>query len=337
MACRRRLSAGLASVALLAPARGAFAQQPLSLEWRSAPECASREVVLNQIARMLDGQSAGHGRRVEARVSMQRTESGTWRVALASDVDGTTRLRSFEAESCEAAVDAVTLILAVAIDPRLALQPPAPSNPPSPPASPPSTPAQPDAPTRLPPRTPVAPGSPSGSPLPLSVAASFVLGWGALPRTAAGAEVALALSTGRLRFEIAGTYWAPQKAYATGSSAGATFRLLSGDARVAVAWPLGAVVAAPFVGAGLESLDASGFGGTLSDSAPGVLFAQLAGGAILTWRPAEPVVVRLGAESDFPLSHPSFVVVEPAPAPATGVHRVPAVSARAMAGAGIVF
>jgi hypothetical protein len=334
----------LSGVAL---AQGSPPTRPaLTLEWR-ATSCSSHAEVLDEIARILRGAS-GSQRQVVARVTVDQVDRGAFRVALVTQGGGVSRQRSFEAESCAAAVEAVALILAITINPQVTM-PPGPDDT-APVPAPPTEPAAPaPAPAPTPASTPASTSTPDSASIGaanasprtrlsvhgLTLAAALATDTGSLPNATIGAELALGWRPGRLRFEIAGTYWAPETATEASSTAGARFQLLSAAARAAYAWPLGRFAMGPLVGLGLESFHASGFGGTLANGSAEELLGAVAAGALLTWQPASRLLLRLAIESVFPLSRPSFVVLEPS-APSS-VHRPSPAFGRALFGGEVQF
>jgi hypothetical protein len=334
------------------------------LTWSSTPECASRAEVMAEVSRVVRGVS-GPQRRVDARVKLVRSDAGVWRVVLVTTTDGASRTRSFEVESCEAAVEAISLILAIEINPQVVPPPPRPTppplssspsspSPPSPPIpsrppSPAPAPAPAPTPTPTPAPAPTAPPAPlpstsspsssasSSSLRPLRPSVSLASDAGALPNPAVGLEVALAWRPSRLDLELAGTYWAPQSTNDPVSSAGARFELLSASARAAYLGSLDQVAVGPLLGIGLERFSASGFGGTAANGNATEILGALSPGALLVWSLGEHFAVRLALESVFPLSRPTFVVLEPAPASSSSLHRPSAAFGRALLGAELSF
>src|ERR1700722_13004532 len=107
----------LLTIAGLTWANGASASA-LTLEWNTTPACASKMEVMDDVSRILRGAS-GSERQVVARVTLNRDDGDSWRVALVTQSDGSSHERSFAAESCGAAVEAVALILAIAVNPQV--------------------------------------------------------------------------------------------------------------------------------------------------------------------------------------------------------------------------
>ena len=158
---------------------------------------------------------------------------------------------------------------------------------------------------------------------------------GSLPQAAVGVEVAAGVVRDRLTFEISGTYWAPQSD-AESDKSGATFHLLSADARAGYAWPLGRFHVGPLL-AGGRVFGRFRIRGTVSDYAPTAFFGAVGAGGRVTWNATRLFVLSLGVETEIPLSRPSFVVLEPAPTSPSVVDRVSPVYGRGSAGAEISF
>jgi hypothetical protein len=356
-ACARRRcpiwwrAALVAAFAILAASRSAEAQEtlavdtpPVTLEWKANPECSDAPHVLSQVARIL-GEGSGARRQVTVRAGLGVKEGGAWLVNLVVEADGASRQRNFEAESCQAVVDAVALILAIAIDPQVAMrvvasvaEPAVPTVPAVAPATAPAT-ATPPAPVTAPPRpTPTStPTSRTTGRLPLDfvVGASFAADAGSLPSVGAGLNLALGAQVGSLRFELDGSYWGPQTADATPPPGGAKFQLGSGNARAAYLWSLGDFSLGPLLDVGLEGMSAQGQNGTQHNLTPTVFWASLGAGGLFTYRPVAPFALRLVLEGEFPLPHPSFIVQDPGSK--VQVYTVSQVVARALVGAEIKF
>jgi hypothetical protein len=339
---------------------GAPAKGPLTLEWKANPSCSSPSQIADEVSRILRG-APGSERPVSARVSLVGDDRTSWHVTIVTQSDGASRERSFEAESCTAAAEAVAVILAIAINPR-ASPPPAPEVLPPASAAPTSSSTPPPAVATLPPAPPTppasaalagpiatpppapsaltsTPSSSSGPPNPLTlqgltVAGSLAIGAGNLPTVGAGAELAVGWRPGRLRLELAGTYWGQQRA--TASGAGADFELLSTEARAIYAWTAGRLALGPLLAVGLEWIKASGFGGTFANASPAETLGTVGVGGLVTWRLAWRIHLRLALESVFPLSRPDFVVLD-RPAAASTVYRPSLAFGRAVVGAEVQF
>jgi hypothetical protein len=220
----------------LAP-RPALAQSAsFQLRWDAPVGCPDEGYVRTAIEQLLAG-GPGSSARVEARAVVGRSETGQWRVRLATVREGATGERSLEAASCRSLADATALIVALTIDPaRVAANRPAtaadastvppealdggatpasdatvapdstvpaPDSGPSPPASSASTATvRPDAATPPPVQPPVR-----DSRAHLAVFASADGDVGSLPRPAYGFSIGAAVVFRTLRIEGYGSYW----------------------------------------------------------------------------------------------------------------------------------
>lgn len=145
--------------------------------------------------------------------------------------------RTFDGETCQAAADALTVILALAVDPNASTMPPvgapgaAPA--PTPAPAPPSAPAAPVAPVA--PVVPVVPETKSTAPSaerptapePLTLGGSLValIDTGLLPGIGVGALGALRLNSGVVSAEFSGKFLFPRSTTLDdGSNRGGTFR-----------------------------------------------------------------------------------------------------------------
>lgn len=334
-------------------ASGAARAQPVvpaSLEWDARPACSEGPLVLAEVSRILHGSAAK--REVVAKARLEKGERA-WHVVLLIETEGGKSRRVFDAESCEAAVDGVALIIAIAVDPQAATaERPVEVAPTTAPELVPTetTPAAP-APTThgnvehgnvepTPETLPESLATPKPAPrVPLSfvVAASLATDAGSLPKVGVGVDFAIALQVARIRLEVAIEDLAAVGTQLAKSGAGADFHLVSAEARVAYAWRIGEVWTGPFVSAGLEWMSIAGFGGTRSDSNFDTTAGILGGGGFLVFRPVVPLGFRLVLESDVPLSRPSFVVTNAIPDSSAQPFKPSVVSGRALFGAELEF
>jgi hypothetical protein len=331
---------------------------PLALEWRAPPPCPSTEQLTNDVARTLSG-AAGVRRPVAARVAVEQVEARVWRVDMNVEAAGAARQRSFDAESCEAAAEAVTLILAIAMNPLLSPSPAATAGSSSVTGSQPAdgtnavvgagdttpagsgrgdgtsgTPFRESVARETRPAVPLPRGEPArGASRAFGIAASFAADTSILPNAALGGDVAIGWQHRTLRVELAAAYWWPQETRDASSSAGADFHALSGELRGTYGWPAGAITAGPVLGVGLEGVKASGFGGNRANFDRSAIIPEIAAGGFLAWPAFEPFVLQFSAEMAVPLSRPSFVVLEPPPVSPYVIHRPPSLAGRAMFGA----
>ena len=99
---------------------------------------------------------------------------------------------------------------------------------------------------------------------------------------------------------------------------------------------MGGLEIGPLGGAEIEALAADGAGGTATFHQSAVWVDACAGG-IAAWPLSRLLALRLGVEAVIPLSRPSFVVLEPAPQAAIGLHRPAALGGRMALGAELRF
>jgi hypothetical protein len=324
---------------------------PVDLQWDATPACSDGHHVVGDILRIL-GDESGTRNHVVARVSVEKEEGETWRVTLVVKTDGGSRTRAFEAESCSAAADAVALILAIDVDPQVAMRaeagalperadatvvaplPPAPA-PPS--ALPPSTASAPSSVTPAPSSVNQAPRSSFRLPFDAIVGASLAADAGSLPDVGVGGSLALGARVGRLRLELDGTYWGEQTAVTPTGPAGAHFRLVSGNVRAAYDFRFGILSLGPLVDAGLEGMGAQGFSGTKGTFSPTEFWPLLGVGGLAAIHLFPHFALRLVLEAELPLFRPTFVVENPPPTAPTSLHHPSAAVGRALFGAEVDF
>jgi len=300
------------------------------------------------------GEASGVKKQVAAHVVLeQAAEDGPWRVTLVVKADGASRVRTFDTESCLAAADAVALILAIDVDPQVAMRAggataetaPAPlptiaePPPPPPPAwvpGPVPAPVPAVLPSATPSRRPSAanPSDPDFRlPFGIVVAASLATDSGSLPVVGVGASFGIGADLGHLRLELDGTYWGPQKATAPKGPFGASFQLGSGNLRAAYLFRLGRLFSlGPLLDAGLEGMGAQGFNGTVSNKSPTEFWAAIGAGGLATLRPFSHFAVRLVLEGELPVPRPNFIVQNPTPTLDSTVHRPSPLLGRAIVG-----
>jgi hypothetical protein len=265
-----------------AVSQGAEVASPLTLDWSAPAGCPSREHVVERVNAILGRSTKPRALTVYATAA--QSPSGKWRVNLAAEREGGTGSREFEAESCEAAADAAALIVSLMIDPTAvtgaadvdkALEPEK-TPPPAPAAKPP-----PPDPRPLEPAAPSAP--PARSPL-FAVRASLAGDIGTFSPANIGGELVLGVSPRRLRFELAGSYWAKTATLPGSSAEGARLELATLGARAAYVFPAGDVAFAPLAGVEWDWMSATGFGGT-SDQSHTASWVAVALGATGSWFP----------------------------------------------------
>jgi hypothetical protein len=291
---------------------------------------------------------------------LTQTDSGAWRVVLRTQTEEGARSRSFDAESCEAAAAGVAFILAITENPAVAatrgaeaLAAPVAPLPPLPAPAPQAVAPEPEPPPPLPVADKVAPLA-TKTPAELEEAETDARGragaravdgvvalgigtdTGSLPRATLGPNASVGLAPGRWRFDLTGAYWTSQSATLPAGPAGAKFEAWSAEVRAAHGWPIGPVTVGPIAGLGVESIYASGFGGTAANFDVSTVVGTIGGGGFTSWRPGGAIALRLEVEGEVPFDRPAFHVSEPMP-PNSLVFQLPVAMARASLGAEIVF
>jgi hypothetical protein len=275
--------------------RHALAEEPLDLAWDAPAGCPPAAEVRADVARIV-GATPGQRVPVQANVTVTRSDD-VWTVTLSAQTLTGSLARTFTAESCSAAADATAVILAMAVNDQT-------------------------GPSVLP--------KPIPAPF-VAAGASLTATSGPLPSPAVGGEIAVALLARRLRMELAGAYSGSQTRSTLG--AGAHFQLVVAAMRVAYAWRFERFELGPLLGAGLERMGASGFGGTSASFDQSAVWASILGGGIATYAIVPWFALRASLLGEIPLARPSFVVLEPDPAPATPIHRPAALGGAATLGA----
>ncbi len=226
---------------LLALAAAAFvAMAPLDLRWRGPADCPNAAHATASIERLLAGHEPPQDRHVRADVELSRGAYafvGTVRID-----DGTSSgERALEGATCEQVADAASLIIAMAIDPRLGIEgdpptdvdtTPVPQPPDAATISDDAAPGSAPAPVQVRPTTAAArPGptsadgdrrrDPSRTPRPLRtlLRASAGAGFGSVPTASAIAALALAIGGPRWRAEIDVDGWLPRTRRPPGNNA----------------------------------------------------------------------------------------------------------------------
>jgi hypothetical protein len=129
----------------------------------------------------------------------------------------------------------------------------------------------------------------AGERLSIGISARASVVFGPLPRVAPSVGGAFSVEgISALRFEISGTYYAPQSATFDRTTLGGRFRLMSFGARGCRTWSVGAFSFGPCLGAEIYYIRASGFGGAI----------RLDGEATL-WGPAIELFARLQLLKEF--------------------------------------
>jgi hypothetical protein len=278
------------------------ARAPLDLGLVAPEGCPTASAVVDEVTRITGG-AGGASRHVTARVRVEKLPNGAYQTTLQMRIeDASEETRSFEAESCAAAADAATLILAIAVNPLVSLsepprvERPTPPPPPPPPVPPPPA-KRPEAPVPTPPPPPR-----------LALGAAFAADAGTLSAITLGAEVRAAWTPARFRFELHGSAWAPGDVLSlTHRGVGAHFDMFGFGARAGYEFPVGPLRIGPVLGAMVTYLEAEGFGGTATLRQRGAFFAPFAGAA-LVWPLGRRFSLRVLAGVSVPTQRPSFSV-----------------------------
>jgi hypothetical protein len=319
----------------------AFAQPAsFSLSWQAPASCPDEAHVRHAVEQLL-GEGPPPPAQVSARAVVEQTASGHWNVRLTTVRDGASGERVVESESCQSLADATALILALTIDPeRVAARAPgasaAPSSSvaaptaaltspsasasasasvPAPPQPPPSA-----VPTTPPPAAPPVEASPTrqGAPGPTLFALFAQVGGdvGTLPRAALAVGGGVALTLGRFRAEVYGTYLPPQATYAaTLQSLGTNVDLLAGGLRGCFFPLVGSVEAGGCAGLELGELHGHGFGPSLPNryysftpsDAGGLWVAPTLSGR-MAWRIARSFALVFDLGILVPVQRDTFVI-----------------------------
>ncbi|HKY36404.1 MAG TPA: hypothetical protein VJN18_10720 [Polyangiaceae bacterium] len=299
----------------------AYAQSsPLELEWSAPATCPDGKAVRVEVERIL-ATTEGASQKVIARGSVERRSETSFVVWLATLVEGEARSRTFEAESCDAAVDAAALILALSINPYVTIDtsPPPPPGPAPPKRSP-------------PPRRERLERGASAAPPKVKVGGAVLLDVGTLPSPLLGGEASLGVTTGPVRWELAGASWLPQNATsATYPRDGARARLLTLDLRAAFRWKFGDVAILPFVSIRGTRALVAGFGGVARVDAAAE-WLGLGMGSFVAWSPKRWFEAQFGAGVNVPFGRPSFVVLETTTHVESPIFRVGAVAGQTTLG-----
>jgi hypothetical protein len=303
----------------------------VELAWSAPSGCPSRDDVVADVERILDGPPSRH---VSAQATVAELGPARWRVLIATNVDGVSGERTLESDSCASLAKGAALVLAWAIDPERsrATVPAAPAGlpdatppltiPTPPEEGPPPLPSTAKAPASRSPPPPTtaepAPRNPSKRaggqrwPVQASVIADASGDLGVLPEAGLGVEVGAGVLAGPLRFEVLGSDWLSQNvtsAAAPTSGQGATLHFLEGALRGCFRFPRGALELDPCVGAGVVVANSVGFRESSTESSSEAWFVTHAD-VLGTWRFAGPLALRATLGLIVPFSHPVFDITD---------------------------
>jgi len=346
-----------ALVAVLAhtPARP---EAPLELEWHAPAECPPREVIEDKVARALGSSERNTKTPVHAEVKIERTENGEYVLELVLTSEGQRGDRHLEGADCRQLADAVSLIVAVAIDPRVLERAGSDAAEPSDPSSARTDPESseqlvpeqdPEAeqedepePATLPGPTSVAPGPEPQTKkrgearsqdkrLQLGLDVLAGVGLAVLPGPTAVVGLSLGLSGWLWRTELGAGYWTPvDEPSPANPEVGGRFQLWAVSARGCVAPAVGTVEIPVCAGIDAGAMHGRGTGDLDPWRSPMAPWVALASGASARWRPRR-LGQRLGlwirGEALVALARPRFGTE-----PSGIVYSVPVVGGDVVAG-----
>jgi hypothetical protein len=294
------LSVSGVAAAQVAPAR-------VALRWTAPDECPDDVQLVHRVEALLGESLLDAG---EQALLVRASAQGNPDKGYAAKVSFTgaqgTEERYLEHPSCENLVQALALVIALAIDPErvratqqtrdaqadahATVERPAPSAPPEP-VNPPPARAEPNA---------AAPASSDrGSPLRgARFALHGVAGAGPLPGLGAGLEATLGWHLRSFRAQLVGRYWMPRETQLHDAPVSLDLALNTLGARACFQPLTGAWQVAACAGGDLGDMSASGSGGGLQNlKAPHALYGDLAGGLELAYTGS-----RLSPEGGFEVS-----------------------------------
>jgi len=308
---------GVWGVAGAALAQGSPTQ--VTLRWSAPDECPDDARLVHQIETLL-GQSLletkgqGLGVRVSAQGNPERGYAG--KISFSSARGNEERF--LEHPHCEKLVEAMALVIALAIDPErvrttqsareagTSLAVPAVESAPSLPERPEPMPPSPVAPSRIPEPNRDGVPSPVGRPLRgLRVALHGLAGAGALPGFGGGVQAAIGWQSPRFRVEALGRYWAPRnKTIAIAPAARVEVELSTLGARACWLLPASAWRFSACGGADLGSERGTGVG-VQNPRSRDALYSQLSGGFQVAYARSQ-LVPEAGLEVSGALLRPGF-------------------------------
>ncbi len=220
------------ALAVTSAAPGAVAQPALELEWQAPPDCPERADVLREAERLLANTTVRSSLRASGKIE---PSAGRFVLELSTELGETRGFRRLEASSCGDLLEPAAVVIALAIDPDLALPDPTATG---------EQPAPPENVAALPPiEEPVATPTPATraapEPQPDSVrdravdrpereasrfharaGAGVAIDVGTLPRPAIGAALVLAAGLDRFELEARGAIYASQTEHVSGDASG---------------------------------------------------------------------------------------------------------------------
>jgi hypothetical protein len=289
---------------LVAQEAHADAVAPLDLTWSAPASCPSHADVESSVARLLAGSRSGETLGADVKVTVDR--HGLYHARLRTHLRDADGERSLTAASCPLVASATALVLALTIDPTLAVEPQESEPSPPPPASPPPAPPALSAP-REESVAPAPAATRESSSLTVAPGAAALVDVGSLPSPAIGGAVEIAVDKGWASLRAEGAAFGAQHVDA-GSRAGAGGRFtllaasLRGCAGAGALWRVEGCV-----GIELDRIVGEGFGVSSPGSATRVSAGARAG-VRLAFRPAPLLSVPVALDAIVPLNRPTFVL-----------------------------
>jgi len=282
--------AGLGLALLVASRTAAAAPVVLDIDWRAPTGCPDRNAIRRYVEEMLgNGEPAMSS--LSARGGVLRLANDRWTADLALRTStGSESTRSFEGPTCESVSRAAALVMALSLHPN------------EPPPSPPANPSERDARSF---ERPIA-----GRFARPSISASGVIDVGMTPTPAYGGALTLAASPfAGIRWELSGAYFAPNRGtLPEDAHLGANVSMAAFGLRGCYPVVDAAVSVAPCIGAGLDSLRASGFGSRAANNDAIAATTHIEAGGIILWNFTEFAAARLAVLGVTPLARPEFVI-----------------------------
>jgi len=298
----------------------AAATARLALEWDAPAGCPDRGAVLTQVAGLLQGSdSSADPSLVAVRATVTSSTEAAWQLRLETSRAGATGERHLEGGSCAALVDAAALILAWLLDPEALARPdeardgegrdPIVVTSADRGGGATAQAARLDAPDARPlrERAPRRRGEVARS-IGAQVRVAGVADVGSLPAVGFGVEAVAALSTGRLRWELAVVHLFERRATLENRSAGGDIDLTAGSLGVCHASVrAGDVDLGPCGAIEIGALDGRGFG-VETPGEGGAWWIAPRVGAMASWHVSSALALGLDASIAIPISRPRFLL-----------------------------
>ncbi len=98
---------------------------PVDLDWSAPGECPDANAVRSEVVRLTGATTRG-SRHLKAHVSIRSTDGTGWILSLTTELDGVSGERTLSAVSCDSLTEAAALVLALILNPDLAVKAPPP-------------------------------------------------------------------------------------------------------------------------------------------------------------------------------------------------------------------